>query len=75
VLAPCTFFLTRFDRRVTVSAPDQRGRRQILAVHAWSMCLPSSGNWPPATESGHALLGMLTGAHSPRAETLDEDDA
>src|SRR5215471_16667536 len=23
----------RFDRRVTVSAPDQRGRRQILAVH------------------------------------------
>jgi cell division protease FtsH len=24
----------RFDRRVTVSAPDQRGRRQILAVHA-----------------------------------------
>jgi cell division protease FtsH len=23
----------RFDRRVTVSAPDQRGRQQILAVH------------------------------------------
>ena len=23
----------RLDRRVTVSAPDQRGRRQILAVH------------------------------------------
>jgi cell division protease FtsH len=26
--------LGRFDRRVTVSAPDLRGRRQILAVHA-----------------------------------------
>jgi cell division protease FtsH len=24
----------RFDRRVTVSAPDQRGRRQILMVHS-----------------------------------------
>jgi cell division protease FtsH len=29
----------RFDRRVTVSAPDQRGRRQILAVHSRSVPL------------------------------------
>ena len=31
----------RFDRRVTVSAPDQRGRRQILAVHTRGVPLAS----------------------------------
>jgi cell division protease FtsH len=34
VLDPALLRPGRFDRRVTVSAPDQRGRRQILAVHA-----------------------------------------
>jgi cell division protease FtsH len=33
VLDPALTRPGRFDRRVTVSAPDQRGRRQILAVH------------------------------------------
>jgi cell division protease FtsH len=32
----------RFDRRVTVSAPDQRGRRQILAVHTRGVPLAPS---------------------------------
>jgi cell division protease FtsH len=31
----------RFDRRVTASAPDQRGRRQILAVHTRGVPLAS----------------------------------
>jgi cell division protease FtsH len=31
----------RFDRRITVSAPDQRGRRQILAVHTRAVPLAS----------------------------------
>ncbi len=33
VLDPALLRPGRFDRRVTVSPPDQRGRRQILAVH------------------------------------------
>jgi cell division protease FtsH len=33
ILDPALLRPGRFDRRVTVSAPDQRGRRQILAVH------------------------------------------
>jgi cell division protease FtsH len=33
VLDPALLRPGRFDRRVTVSAPDQPGRRQILAVH------------------------------------------
>jgi cell division protease FtsH len=33
ILDPALLRPGRFDRRLTVSAPDQRGRRQILAVH------------------------------------------
>jgi cell division protease FtsH len=34
VLDPALLRPGRFDRRVTVGAPDKRGRREILAVHA-----------------------------------------
>ena len=70
MLAPYTFFLTRFDRRVTVSAPDQRGRREILAVHAWSMCLPSSEAGRLPRPARHAHWHTLSSSG-----TLDEDDA
>jgi hypothetical protein len=36
---------------------------------------PEQRELAACNESGHALPGTLTGAHSPRAETLDEDDA
>jgi cell division protease FtsH len=41
VLDPALTRPGRFDRRVTVSAPDQRGRRQILAVHTRTVPLAS----------------------------------
>jgi cell division protease FtsH len=37
----------RFDRRVPVSAPDQRGRRQILAVHTRDVPLAPGTTWTP----------------------------
>ena len=39
VLDPALLRPGRFDRRVTISAPDRAGRRQILAVHARSVPL------------------------------------
>jgi cell division protease FtsH len=41
VLDPALLRPGRFDRRVTVSAPDQRGRQQILAVHTRGVPLAS----------------------------------
>ena len=42
VLDPALLRPGRFDRRVTISAPDRAGRRQILAVHARSVPLAAS---------------------------------
>ncbi len=39
ILDPALLRAGRFDRRVTVNPPDQRGRREILAVHTRSVPL------------------------------------
>jgi ATPase family associated with various cellular activities (AAA)/Glycosyl hydrolase family 65 central catalytic domain/Glycosyl hydrolase family 65, N-terminal domain len=45
VLDPALLRPGRFDRRVTVSAPDQRGRRQILIVHTRGVPLAPASTW------------------------------
>jgi cell division protease FtsH len=47
----------RFDRRVTVSAPDQRGRRQILAVHTRAVLLASDVNLDSVAAQTPGMVG------------------
>ena len=47
----------RFDRRVTVSAPDQRGRRQILAVHTRAVPLASDVDLDALAASTPGMVG------------------
>jgi cell division protease FtsH len=47
----------RFDRRVTVSAPDQRGRRQILAVHARGVPLASGTDLDALAAATPGMVG------------------
>jgi cell division protease FtsH len=62
----------RFDRRVTVSAPDLRGRRQILAVHTRGRWAPSAGScWTGRSGSGPPSTSPATpcSACSPQVPT------
>ena len=47
----------RFDRRVTVSAPDQRGRRQILEVHSRTVPLAADVNLDVLASSTPGMVG------------------
>ena len=47
----------RFDRRVAVSPPDQRGRRQILAVHARAVPLAPDVNLDSLASSTSGMVG------------------
>ena len=47
----------RFDRRVTVSAPDQRGRRQILAVHTRGVPLASGTDLDALAAATPGMVG------------------
>jgi cell division protease FtsH len=47
----------RFDRRVTVSAPDQRGRRQILAVHTRGVPLAPGVDLDAVAASTPGMVG------------------
>ena len=47
----------RFDRRVTVSAPDQRGRRQILAVHTRNVPLAPDVDLDALAASTPGMVG------------------
>jgi cell division protease FtsH len=47
----------RFDRRVAVSPPDQRGRRQILEVHARTVPLARDVNLDSLASSTSGMVG------------------
>ena len=47
----------RIDRRVTVSAPDQRGRRQILAVHTRNVPLAPDVDLDALAASTPGMVG------------------
>jgi cell division protease FtsH len=47
----------RFDRRVTVSAPDLRGRRQILAVHTRGVPLAPDADLDALAASTPGMVG------------------
>jgi cell division protease FtsH len=47
----------RFDRRVTVSAPDQRGRRQILAVHTRAVPLAPDADLDALAAATPGMVG------------------
>jgi cell division protease FtsH len=57
VLDPALLRPGRFDRRVTVSAPDQRGRRQILAVHTRSVPLAPDADLDAVAAQTPGMVG------------------
>jgi cell division protease FtsH len=57
VLDPALTRPGRFDRRVTVSAPDQRGRRQILAVHTRTVPLAPDVDLDALAAATPAMVG------------------
>jgi cell division protease FtsH len=57
VLDPALLRPGRFDRRITVSAPDQRGRRQILAVHSRSVPLAPDADLDAVAAQTPGMVG------------------
>src|SRR5262249_40768336 len=75
VLDPALLRPGRFDRRVTVGAPDQRGREAILGVHARGVPLApevdlaSIAASTPAMVPPHRALRRLRGWSAPPRRT------
>ena len=57
VLDPALLRPGRFDRRVTVSAPDQRGRAQILRVHSRAVPLSADVDLEALAASTPGMVG------------------
>jgi cell division protease FtsH len=57
ILDPALLRPGRFDRRVTVSPPDLRGRRQILDVHVRSVPLAADVNLDDIAASTPGMVG------------------
>jgi cell division protease FtsH len=57
ILDPALLRPGRFDRRVTVSPPDQRGRQQILAVHARGVPLAAGVDLDALAASTAGMVG------------------
>jgi cell division protease FtsH len=57
VLDPALLRAGRFDRRVTVQAPDRKGRRQILEVHTRSIPLDESVELDAIAASTPGMVG------------------
>ncbi|MGO8724532.1 MAG: ATP-dependent zinc metalloprotease FtsH, partial [Acidimicrobiales bacterium] len=57
VLDPALLRPGRFDRRVTVSAPDQRGRAQILRVHTRGVPLDANVDLDALAASTPGMVG------------------
>jgi cell division protease FtsH len=57
VLDPALLRPGRFDRRITVQAPDRRGRRQILEVHTRSIPLADDVDLDALASSTPGMVG------------------
>ena len=57
VLDPALLRPGRFDRRVTVSPPDQQGRRQILQVHTRSVPLAANTDLDDVAAATPGMVG------------------
>ena len=57
ILDPALLRAGRFDRRITVNPPDQRGRREILAVHTRSVPLGDDVDLAQIASSTTGMVG------------------